>query len=226
MELKKLDETGGVPNSHIIAYQYMAYQTYYKLYLYKKLSLFIYSLQLCIKAYTCYTARRQTCQPIEFICIDDGSDDDTLSILRHLQSCNNNVYVKTQPNKGASAARNTGLAICKREYIQFLDSDEQKNQGVAKARNKGLMHSKGDNIVFLDADDLLYPKSVETNVKFFMINTTCAFVVGGSKRINEFGTLSNGNHITLLSGIPPGTLAMASFRFHGAPWSVLLSAGT
>ena len=71
------------------------------------------------------SAVAQTHQPLEVICVDDGSTDDTLHILCKLEAEHPNlVQVLTGPNRGAPAARNRGLAQARGEYVQFLDADD------------------------------------------------------------------------------------------------------
>lgn len=67
---------------------------------------------------------RQTLKEIEIICIDDGSTDDSLNILREYEKNDKRIKVFCQQNAGAGAARNRGLAIAKGEYLSFLDSDD------------------------------------------------------------------------------------------------------
>jgi glycosyltransferase involved in cell wall biosynthesis len=57
----------------------------------------------------------------EIIVVDDGSNDNTESIVR---SFGNNVELISQPNLGVSAARNRGVACAKGELIAFLDADD------------------------------------------------------------------------------------------------------
>lgn len=60
-------------------------------------------------------------QEYEVIVIDDGSDDDTEAIVRNEFS---GVLFLKNKGKGASAARNTGLAAATGKYITYLDSDD------------------------------------------------------------------------------------------------------
>jgi len=63
----------------------------------------------------------QTYSPIEVIVVDDGSTDDTKSVLSRF---NGQIRYICQPNSGPSAARNTGIRIAEGEYISFLDADD------------------------------------------------------------------------------------------------------
>lgn len=66
----------------------------------------------------------QSYQHWEFICINDGSEDESLNILKQYAVEDNRIIVIDQPNAGASTARNAGLAAAKGDYIMFLDSDD------------------------------------------------------------------------------------------------------
>jgi glycosyltransferase involved in cell wall biosynthesis len=67
------------------------------------------------------SALAQTYSAIEIIVVDDGSTDDTRQRLAHYSDRIRYIH---QENKGLSAARNTGIAAAKGEYIAFLDSDD------------------------------------------------------------------------------------------------------
>ncbi len=66
----------------------------------------------------------QTLQDIEIICINDGSTDESLSILDRYKNQDKRIRVFNQENKGQSAARNLGINRAQGEYIGFLDSDD------------------------------------------------------------------------------------------------------
>jgi glycosyltransferase involved in cell wall biosynthesis len=60
----------------------------------------------------------------EVICIDDGSTDGTLEVLRSIREENDALTIHAQENQGICEARNTGLGIASREYVAFLDHDD------------------------------------------------------------------------------------------------------
>jgi len=64
----------------------------------------------------------QTEKSFEIIIIDDGSDDDTGSVVENLNDGRIQYFYKK--NGGAANARNLGLSKVKGEYIAFLDSDD------------------------------------------------------------------------------------------------------
>ena len=66
----------------------------------------------------------QTLREIEIICVDDGSTDTSLDILKEYASKDNRITVIGQQNLHAGVARNAGLAVARGEYLSFLDSDD------------------------------------------------------------------------------------------------------
>lgn len=58
---------------------------------------------------------------LEVIVVDDGSSDDTLSLLARYGE---KIRVISQRNAGPAAARNRGIAVARGEFIAFLDSDD------------------------------------------------------------------------------------------------------
>lgn len=59
--------------------------------------------------------------PMEIIVVDDGSTDGTERVAKSLEG---NIHYIYQANKGAPAARNTGLKTTRGDVISFLDADD------------------------------------------------------------------------------------------------------
>lgn len=70
----------------------------------------------------------QTYTNIELIFVDDGSTDNSFSILQKAALSDSRVRVLQQENSGPSAARNRGMENCTGEYIMFCDSDDTVEQ--------------------------------------------------------------------------------------------------
>jgi glycosyltransferase involved in cell wall biosynthesis len=69
----------------------------------------------------------QTYKSFEVLIINDGSTDNSLSIIQKWMNDNSslvNVQVFSTANSGVSFARNTGIQKSKGEYIAFLDCDD------------------------------------------------------------------------------------------------------
>ncbi|MDO6459089.1 glycosyltransferase [Granulosicoccaceae sp. 1_MG-2023] len=62
----------------------------------------------------------QTRPADEIIVVDDGSDDDTAAVL----AAYDGIQLIRQPNRGVSAARNTGIRAAAGDWIALLDSDD------------------------------------------------------------------------------------------------------
>lgn len=66
----------------------------------------------------------QTQKEIEVIAIDDGSTDNSLSILEDFKKKHPEMIVVSQKNEGPGSARNKGIELAKGEFIYFMDSDD------------------------------------------------------------------------------------------------------
>lgn len=66
----------------------------------------------------------QTLKEIEIICINDGSSDGSLNILKEYQQKDSRIKVIDKANEGVSIARNTGINVAVGDYISFIDSDD------------------------------------------------------------------------------------------------------
>ncbi len=64
---------------------------------------------------------KQTHSPIEIIVIDDGSVDNTESVVKNFGGKIRYVY---QDNHGPSHARNRGIEIASGDYLAFIDADD------------------------------------------------------------------------------------------------------
>ena len=66
----------------------------------------------------------QTYNNLEIICVNDGSPDNSIDILREYEQKDYRVKVLDIKNKGLSGARNVGTSHCTGEYLLYLDSDD------------------------------------------------------------------------------------------------------
>lgn len=73
----------------------------------------------CVTSIIC-----QTYGNIEVICINDGSTDDTLSMLKDFAKNDVRIKLYDQENKGLSETRTLGIQYSTGDYIIFVDSDD------------------------------------------------------------------------------------------------------
>ena len=102
----------------------------------------------------------QTYKHLEIIVVDDGSTDGTEEAL--------GPY---------------------RERIEYI---YQQNRGASAARNTGIFRARGDYIAFLDSDDLWVPEKLELQVDYLekhadcgLVYTDCEFLVVRDGRVVE-----------------------------------------
>lgn len=71
---------------------------------------------------------RQSYKNLEIIVVNDGSIDNSLPICYEFAQKDSRIQVINKPNGGLSDARNSGLKVCKGEYLCFIDSDDVIHQ--------------------------------------------------------------------------------------------------
>lgn len=102
--------------------------------------------------------------PVELVLVDDGSVDQSVSIIeRYKSSCN------------------------------FLKLIQQTNQGAGSARNRGLEQATGSHIWFIDADDFIEPGAFQNIECFFNdgdVHKTMAFNYYTFSKENKRGITS------------------------------------
>lgn len=82
-----------------------------------------YSIARCIDS-----VLTQNHLPLEVIIVNDGSTDDSMSIVdtKYANEIKKGfIRIVEQPNKGVSISRNVGVEIARSEYICFLDADDE-----------------------------------------------------------------------------------------------------
>ena len=90
----------------------------------------------------------QTCKDFELILVDDGSVDDTLSVLNFYAEKDSRVRVLHQENGGHTSARNLGLAHSRGEYILFVDSDDWLDLDALEKCENEIRENNSDIIIF------------------------------------------------------------------------------
>lgn len=76
-------------------------------------------------AETIQSVQNQTYQNWELIIVDDGSSDETISIIQQIQKTEHRINLVIQPkNVGPAITRNIGIELAQGKYLTFLDADD------------------------------------------------------------------------------------------------------
>ena len=108
---------------------------------------------------------QQDFNDFELICVDDGSTDSSLNILRSYSDPR--LIILTQENQGAGVARNNAISVAKGDYIMFLDSDDCMTSGLNTLRAYKLSQENELDIL-LTAFDYM----TEYNQKLYTVHPT------------------------------------------------------
>ena len=93
----------------------------------------------------------QSFRDFELICVDDGSTDKSLAVIKEYQKADSRIRIITETNAGPAKARNFGLKRARGEYVAFLDADDffepdllEKLWGIAKRDDLDIAVAKYD----------------------------------------------------------------------------------
>jgi len=114
----------------------------------------------------------QSVQPLEIIVIDDGSTDDTGTLVKSQYP---DVKLYRQSNHGVSHARNRGIESANGEWIAFLDSDDAWYPGKLEAQLRELERNPSIRLCHTDEH------WIRSNFSVSIINS--------AKRIHRYGKL-------------------------------------
>jgi glycosyltransferase involved in cell wall biosynthesis len=109
----------------------------------------------------------QTYTDFELLIIDDGSEDDSLSICRKYEQQDRRIKVFSKQNGGVSSARNVGLAHASGQWLCFIDSDDY----VEKNHLEELVADIEDNVDFIMHGKHGLPKYSQSNYYFKIVDT-------------------------------------------------------
>jgi glycosyltransferase involved in cell wall biosynthesis len=89
----------------------------------------------------------QSFTDFEVICVDDGSTDDTASVLT---AFGNKIRIVNQANRGFPGARNAGVAASRGELLALIDHDDQWAPRKLELTVAALQADAGAALVFTD----------------------------------------------------------------------------
>jgi len=144
-------------------------------------SIIIPTYNLCtLLKKTIESVLKQSYMDFEVLVIDDGSTDDTRSIVSRITDRRVKYFYKT--NGGHCSARNFGLIKAKSEYVAFLDHDDLWTDGYLETMMNHLQEKKEYGAAYarvLLIDDNGQTKPFATEDRYISGSITRAFFKGG-----------------------------------------------
>ncbi len=92
---------------------------------------------------TLQSIRDQTFDSFEIIAVDDGSEDGSLGLLENWYLREARLIISSQPHRGLIDTLNTGLSLCRGEYIARMDADDLMHPDRLK-KQVALLSSRAD----------------------------------------------------------------------------------
>ena len=131
----------------------------------------------------------QTLKDIEIICVDDGSTDNSLDILREYAAEDSRIQIIEQKNAGAGAARNNGMRYATGKYLSFLDSDDFFERNIAWQRitHENTFCLTKENTVILDSMAFINGAKEKTYYLLAVLNSSLV-KFWMKKNVPEYGS--------------------------------------
>lgn len=90
----------------------------------------------------------QTLQDIEFICVNDGSTDNSLEILKEYAAKDSRFKIITQENQGPGVARNEAIKNAIGEYLMIVDPDDWLELNACELAYNQITKNQNDMVFF------------------------------------------------------------------------------
>ena len=133
----------------------------------------------------------QTINELEVIIVDDGSTDNTISLLESMED--NRIKIIHQNHGGACSARNKGIEMASGEYIAFHDSDDLCRPDRLEVQLKCLTDNNADFVcgnvlTHLDGKEFVSPNRKNGWLRSMddMFNITTMTFFGKKEVFNEY----------------------------------------
>lgn len=116
----------------------------------------------------------QTLKDIEIICVNDGSKDNSLSILKEYAQKDSRIFIIDKENGGYASAINTGIDTAQGEFIQIIESDDYCDLNLCYESYNKIKKSDADMVTF----DFYFLKNKKTKL--------CKFLKESDKNVDYF----------------------------------------
>ena len=98
---------------------------------------------------TLNSIENQTFRNIEIICVNDGSTDNSIKIIKQFIEKDNRIKLVDKKNEGVWKARLDGIKAAKGNYIVFIDSDDTIIESYIEKLYDSITKKNADISIFL-----------------------------------------------------------------------------
>ena len=107
----------------------------------------VYNVEDCLST-SLNSLANQTLRDVEFVCVNDGSTDNSLAILKEYEKVDSRFKIIDKKNAGVSAARNTGIENASGKIIMFLDPDDYYEEFACERMYNEFLEAPTDICIF------------------------------------------------------------------------------
>jgi glycosyltransferase involved in cell wall biosynthesis len=108
----------------------------------------------------------------ELIVVDDASPDGGRTIVEQAVAADSRIHLETHPqNRGLAAARNTGLAAARGEYVWFPDPDDRYDFTLLQSVYNSLAQQQAPVVMFGHVDEFYNPTAQLANTVDYALET-------------------------------------------------------
>ena len=136
--------------------------------------------------------RAQSYKNFEVILINDGSKDNSLSLVEDFKRDNDlNISVHTKQNGGVSSARNIGIQFARGEFLVFIDADDSVSTEHLSSLLSGILENPNLPVLACNQIDDISGRVKEINVFGIFCYDRIHIAYEELERTNQLGYLHN-----------------------------------
>ncbi len=147
--------------------------------------------------------------PDELIIINDGSQDNSLEVVKNWTTRNNKIkcQIIDQQNKGVSYTRNKGVKLSRNNYVAFLDADDEWHEDFIFYAKKSILSNYDISLVTCRhkiVDEMLgtyIPKQEYGKNEMGLIKNYCC-LARNFPIVNSSKTVVNKTYFEKVGGFP------------------------
>lgn len=134
----------------------------------------------CLKA-----LQQQSFKDIEILCVDDGSTDQSVKLLKNFAAKDERFRLFFQKNKGPGPARNLALTHARGKYIMFCDSDDYYDANICQLMKDSLEKEQTDAVCcdcILEEEDTEHGRT-QNDISSYKLNFQGKLILNNTDRL-------------------------------------------